>query len=413
MINSGAWSNILAPLRQRDFRLIWSGNLVSRLGDGIFTVAIALEALRVDHQPTGLAYVLAARAVPGVVLSIVGGVVVDRIPRRTAMLAADVVQGAAVAVIAFLVLDHAISLWQLVVMGIVFGTADAFNGPASMALLPELVPVEMITQANALNSTSQELSVNLIGPAVGGLAVAVIGTAAAFGFDALSFAVSAGCLFGLHQRSRPGASGKSMLAEAAEGIHYIVSRRWLFILLMGAAVANLVGMGPYIVLLPVLVRHVLHASPLVLGLVYASAGAAGVVASLLVARLGSPRHLLEAMWTAYCVAGLLLAAISVAPNAWVAAILVAGSAGSVVYGDVLYFTKLQTSVPKHLMGRVSSVSYVMVGTLTPLGMVLGGFAAAALGARGAFLASGLLAAACGLVLLVPGARSMTPEPDAL
>jgi hypothetical protein len=118
------------------------------------------------------------------------------------------------------------------------------------------------------------------------------------------------------------------------------------------------------------------------------------------------------MWSAYCVAGLLLAGISVAPNAAVAAILVAGSAGLVVYGDVLYFSKLQTSVPKHLMGRVSSVSYLLVGTLTPLGMILGGFAASALGARGAFLVSGLLAAACGLVLLVPGARSVTPEPQA-
>jgi hypothetical protein len=157
---------------------------------------------------------------------------------------------------------------------------------------------------------------------------------------------------------------------------------------------------------------VLHASPLALGLVYASAGAAGVIASLAVARLGSPRHLLETMWIAYSVAGLFLAGMAFAPSAWVAGILVAGSAGLVVYGDVLYFSKLQTSVPKRLMGRVSSVSFVMVGTLTPLGMVLGGFAAAALGARGAFLLSGLLAASCGLVLLVPGARVVTPEPEA-
>jgi MFS family permease len=224
--------------------------------------------------------------------------------------------------------------------------------------------------------------------------------------------VASVCLLGLHQRSRPKPSGKSLLAEAAEGLHFIISRRWLFIVLMGAAVANLVGMGPYMVLLPVLVRHVLHASPLALGLVYASAGAAGVIASLAVARLGSPRHLLETMWIAYSVAGLFLAGMAFAPSAWVAGILVAGSAGLVVYGDVLYFSKLQTSVPKRLMGRVSSVSFVMVGTLTPLGMVLGGFAAAALGARGAFLLSGLLAASCGLVLLVPGARVVTPEPEA-
>lgn len=280
MITSGAWLKVVAPLRERDFRLLWSGNLVSLLGDGIFTVALALEALRVDHQPTGLAYVLACRAVPAVALAIVGGVVVDRIPRRTAVLVADLVRGAAVGLIAILVVEHAIGLWELAVMAVAFGMADAFAGPAFLAVIPELLPAELITQANALNSTSAELAVNLIGPAVGGLAVAAIGTAAAFGFDAATFAVSAGCLAGLRWRYRPGPSGKSLLAEVAEGIHYIVSRRWLFLLLMGAAVANLVGMGPYVVLL----RHVLHASPVVLGLVYASAGAAGVAASLVVAR---------------------------------------------------------------------------------------------------------------------------------
>ena len=237
MITSGAWLKVVAPLRERDFRLLWSGNLVSLLGDGIFTVALALEALRVDHQPTGLAYVLACRAVPVVALAIVGGVVVDRIPRRTAMLVADLVRGAAVGLIAILVVEHAIGLWELAVMAVAFGTADAFAGPAFLAVIPELLPAELVTQANALNSTSAELAVNLIGPAVGGLAVAAIGTAAAFGFDAATFAVSAGCLAGLRWRYRPGPSGKSLLAEAAEGIHYIVSRRWLFLLLMGAAVA--------------------------------------------------------------------------------------------------------------------------------------------------------------------------------
>jgi MFS family permease len=411
MIDSLLRSRMLAPLRERDFRLFWTANLISLLGDGIFTVALALEALRVDHQPTGLAYVLAARSVLAVAFSLVGGVVVDRIPRRTAMIVADLVRGAAIGLVALLVAVHAISLLDLVLMAIVVGTADALGGPAFLALVPELLPVEQLTQANALTSTSSELASNLIGPAFGGLAVAGVGTGAAFGFDAASFLIAAGCLSLLHRRTRPAASGKSVLAEVAEGIHYIVSRRWLFTLLVGAAIANLVGLGPYMVLVPVLVRHVLHASPLALGLVYASAGAAGVVASLVVARLGSPRHLLETMWAAYGTSGLLLAAISFAPSVWVTAILVAGSAGLIVYGDVLYFTKLQTSVPRHLMGRVSSAAFVMVGTLTPLGMILGGFGAATLGARGTFLLCGILAASCALVLLVPGARSITPEPE--
>ncbi len=404
------WTRVGLPLRERDFSLLWSGRFVSGLGDGVFTVAVALEALRVDPQPVGLAYVLAARAVPSVVLSLLGGVVVDRVNRRIALILCDLVQGAAVFAVALLALLHLITLWQMILMALVFGTADAFSGPAFLALVPEILPAEALTQANALNSAGSELSVNLIGPALGGLAVALVGTVGAFAFDAASFLISATALGALRHRATALSSGKSMVAEAREGIRFITSRRWLFLLLIGAAIANLVGMGPYFVLLPILVRHVLHATPLALGLVYASAGAAGVVASIVVARLGSPRHLLEVMWVAYSTSGLLLALVALAPNPGLVALLVAGSAGLVVYGDVLYFTKLQTSVPLALMGRVSSASYLMVGTLTPLGMLLGGVAAATVGAREAFLLSGVLAALCGLVLFIPGARVLERAP---
>ncbi|MHB8333257.1 MAG: MFS transporter, partial [Candidatus Dormibacteria bacterium] len=146
-------SRITASLQGRDFRLFWGANLVSSLGDGVFTVALALEALRLDQLPTGLAYVLAARTVPTVVLSLLGGIVADRVARRTALLAADVVRGLAVGLIAGLVLLHAVSLLWLGLMAVVFGVADAFAGPAFLALMPEIVPGALITQANALNST--------------------------------------------------------------------------------------------------------------------------------------------------------------------------------------------------------------------------------------------------------------------
>lgn len=398
-----------APLRNHDFRLVWSGSLVSNLGDGVFTVALALEALHLDHVPTGLAYVLAARAVPAALLAIVGGVVVDRVPRRAAMLVADAVRGAAVAAIAVLVLLGAASLWSLALMAVVFGLADALGGPAFLAVLPELLPTELMAQGNALNSTSFELAQNLLGPAFGGVVVAAAGVSGAFAFDAATFLVSILCLLAVRARERPQPGQGSMLRQAAAGFHFIYSRRWLFILLLGAALANVVGLGPYLVLLPVLVRHVLHGSGLTLGLVYACAGAAGVVASLVVARLGSPRHLLEFMWSAYSLAGLLEALMAFSPDPWVAAALGAGSAGLVVYGDVLYFTRLQGSVPKQLLGRVSSVSLLMTSTLIPLGMVLGGLFAAALGTRTALLCSGLAAASCGLALLVPGARSLDSD----
>lgn len=170
---------------------------------------------------------------------------------------------------------HSIGLPDLIVMAVVFGAADAFGGPASLAPIPELIPAELITQANALNSTSAELAINLVGPALGGLAVATLGEATSFGFDAASFALGIGCLVALRWRQNPKSSGGSLLAEAAEGFRYILTRRWLYLLLGGAAVANLVGAVPFLVLLPVLVRHVLHSSPLTLGLVERRRGRGG------------------------------------------------------------------------------------------------------------------------------------------
>lgn len=395
---------MFAALRHRDFALLWSGQAVSAFGDGIFSVALVIETLRVDHHPIGLAYVVVGRAVPSVVLSIVGGVVVDRVPKRLAMLVSDVARGAAVGAFAVLVARHSADLAELVVMSIVFGTADAFFGPASTSMVPELMPAELLVQANALSSTSSNLASSLIGPATGGAIVGFIGVAGSFTADAVSFGVSAACLVLMTARPRPAPTGKSMIAEAREGLRYVRSQRWLVITLVAAGFANFFGIAPLAVLLSLLVRSVLHASPLALGLVFAAGGAAGVVASLVVARLGAPRHRIVVMWIAYGLAGVAIAVMAVAPDALVVGALSAVEVGLIVYGDVLYIAMMQALIPAELRGRVFSVAFFIAFVLTPLGTLAGGIAATALGVRTAVLLSGCLSAACALVIFIPGTR---------
>src|ERR1700676_1912232 len=105
----------IPALRHRDFALLWSGQSVSLVGDGIYTVALALETLRIDNHPFALSLVLAARLLPTVLLLVAGGVVVDRIPRRFAMVASDSIRGIAVATIAVLVALGSLQIWELVV----------------------------------------------------------------------------------------------------------------------------------------------------------------------------------------------------------------------------------------------------------------------------------------------------------
>ncbi len=399
-----------AALKVRDFSLLWTGQSVSSLGDGVFTIALALVALHIGHSAVDLSYVLAARAVPSVIFALLGGVVVDRVSRRLAMLVSDVVRGVAVGVVAVLLATSSLRLWELILMSVIFGTADAFFGPASMAIIPELLDEHLFTQGNALGQMSGQLSQGLFGPAVGGIIVSTIGFAWSFGVDALSFVVSAACLLAMKLRSPRAQHHGTALGEAMQGINFVRARRWLVATLLGAALANFVGMTPLTVLLPLLVRNVLHASAFSLGLVFAAGGASGVVASLIVARLGSPRRRVTIMWSAYAAGGVAIVGMALAPDAVVVGIFSAIEVGLLIYGDVLWVAMMQELVPSDVLGRVFSLVYLLAFSLGPLGILLGGVVANAIGTREALAVSGAVSGLiCVAVLLTPGVRDPERE----
>lgn len=381
------------------------------MGDGIFTIALALVTLDVDRHPSGIALVFAARAIPSVALALVGGVVVDRVSRRLVMLTSDSIRGAAVGVTALLLARGQLRLWELIVMAAIFGSADSFFGPASMTIVPELLAADQLVAGNALSQMSNQLTQGLLGPAIGGFIVAAIGTAWSFGLDAMSFLISALCLVALRSRSRPARSTKSPVADAREGLHYVWTRPYLLYAVIGAALANVFGMAPLTVLLPLFVRETLHASALELGLVYAAGGASGVLASLLVARLGSPRRQITVLWSSFALSGVAIAAIALAPNVLVTGFLVAGEVGFMLYGDVLFFAWMQRIVPHEFLGRVSSLVFLFAWSLGPLGILAGGLAASTIGIRHSILIGGIVSGAvCLGVLFVPGVRD--PEREA-
>ena len=307
-----------APLRHRDFALLWSGQTVSMLGDGVFTVTLALETLRVDPNPIGLSYVLAARLLPAVLFVLLGGAIVDRVPRRLVMLGSDLVRGAAVAVITVLVATDAIHLPALVVMAFVFGLADALFFPALTAITPELVPADLLVGASALSGTSAQLAQILIGPAVGGLIVGVLGTAWGFGIDATSFAVSASCLAAMAARPKPTPSKESPLRDILDGLRYCRSQRWLWVGILGAALGNFVAFSPLGALVPLLVEHSLHGGGIALGLVLAAGGLGGIAASLLLGHRGAPRRMVVHLWLGWGLSGLAVVGLGLVQDVWLA-----------------------------------------------------------------------------------------------
>ncbi len=393
-----------AALRHRDFALLWSGQSISLVGDGVFTVALALETLHIDPHPAALSFVLAARLLPTVLLLVAGGVIVDRVPRRVAMLVSDVSRGLAVTTIALLVAVGGLQIWELVVISVFFGAADALFYPASTAVVPEILPAELLVQGSALNATSQTAAQVLIGPALGGVIVASLGFDWAFAVDAASFAISAGCLLAMARLPRPQPSGRSPLSEAREGLRYCRSQPWLWATIVAAGIANFVCFSPLAILIPLLVNNVLHESAVALGLVFAAGGAGGIAVSLLVLRRGAPRHRITAMWVGWGIAAVGVVGLAVSPDVWLAGAAVLVVLGMLQYGNLLWHPIMQELVPEELIGRASSVDWTISLSLSPLGVITAGALAGAIGVRTTILIGGLISILMTGALFLPGVR---------
>jgi MFS family permease len=405
-----------SALRHRDFALLWSGQTVSLAGNGAFMVALPLEVLRLTGSPLDLAVVVGARTVSTVILLLIGGTFVDRLPRRSVMLISDTGCGVAVSLIAILVVFRDVHLWELLLLSIVFGSASAFFKPATTSIVRDILPTHLLARASSLSSLSQSLAQFLIGPLAGGIIVAVAGTGWTFVIDGVSFAVSAACLAAMRKTTRPTASRSKLLAGVVEGLRYCFSQRWLAFSIVAMGIANLVSFSPFYILEPLLARDAFHAGPVALGILYAASGGGGALASLAVTRWGAPRYPVTTMWAAWGAAGACAAFVGLSPWLWISILFAGIMWGLATYGNVLWFPLIQQETPPQLLGRVSSVDWLFSLALSPLGVVAAGAAVAIIGVRLTLIAGGAVAAATASVLLIPGvtdpdkrAKTETPE----
>ena len=180
---------LIQPLRERDFRLVFSGESISLLGDQFHFVALAWLTLQLTGSGVALGTVLMTVAIPRALFMLLGGAMSDRISPRSLMLVSNALRTVVVAIIAALVLTGHAQLWQLYVLALIFGTVDAFFHPALNTIVPMLVSERLLSPANALAQIMMQLS-GLIGPAIAGVVVATLNTGPAFAFDAASFAVA-------------------------------------------------------------------------------------------------------------------------------------------------------------------------------------------------------------------------------
>ncbi len=406
--------NLLAPLRLRDFRLLWIGMTVSLVGDGIFFVAMAWQAYELWNAPAALSLIGVGMTVPTIAFLLPAGVLSDRLDRRSLMLCADVGRAVVIAVLATLALTGALTFWELIVVVALYGVGTAFFTPAFEAIVPDIVPAADLAAANSLDQFVRPIALRLAGPAVGGALVAGLGAGSAFAVDAASFAASTLAVFLMRPPAHPRSDHvHSSLSAIKEGLEFVRRRVWLWGTLLSAAIAYLAFMGPTEVLLPYIVKNDLHASAGDLGLVFAAGGVGAICAALIMGQRGHPGRDVTFMYVTWTLATLAVAGYGLASASWQLMIACLIFNALEAAGTIVWATIKQRHVPGSMLGRVSSLDWLISIGLLPLSFALTAPVAGLIGARATLIGAAAIGGAITLAaLFLPGMRDIEGPAEA-
>ncbi len=379
---------ILAPLRHRDFRLLFAGQTISMVGNQLYSVALPFQILALKGTPLQLGTGFAIFATAQLLTILFGGALVDRLPRRRVILSMDALSAVVVAIVATLGLTHQLHISHLYVLSAFFGATFSFYTPALSAIMPELIPADVLVPGNVLRGLSRQTA-QVVGPLIGGVVVATAGPPWAFAIDAATFAVSFFVFVFARQPEREPAPRKPLLAEIKEGFAYTFSVTWIWVSIVGFAATNGFFFAGFTVALPILVLMVLHGTAATYGIIGATAGVGEVVGALIVGNLHF-RKLVVGTYVFSALLGLAFAIFGLAPLLPV--VMLGGFMFNLclVASNTHWDSALQKLVPRNLMGRVTSVDYFGSYLVGPIAPVIAAAAISRYGPRSIFLVGGLL-----------------------
>jgi MFS family permease len=395
----------LAPLREREFRLLFLGRLTSLLGSAMAPVALAFAVIDdLGGSASALGLVLAVGWVPQIVFILLGGVLADRLPRHRVMVASDTVSGCAQLAAGLLLLTGSAELWHLIVVQVVRGTATSFFFPAATGLVPQTVSPQRLQEANALLRLTQS-GTSIVGAAAGGLLVAALGAGWAIAFDGLTY-LAGGLVLSLMRIAGSGRMpGSNTLRELREGWREFSSRTWLWVIVAAAAFGNAATMCGYVVLGPIVADRELG-GPAAWGAIVAAGAAGLIVGGVVCLRLRPQRYLLAGTSALLLVALPLLALATLQPTVVVAAAAFASGFGLELFG-VFWETALQQHVPLDRLSRVSSYDALGSFVFIPIGQTVAGPLSDALGvAETQLLCAGVVVATTVGALAVADVRCL-------
>ncbi|HEV8634321.1 MAG TPA: MFS transporter [Chloroflexota bacterium] len=386
------WRKTFASLRHPDFALMMAGTLPGTLAMQMGMVAFGYLAYEISGSATALGLIGLAWGIPMLFLSLIGGVVADRVPRRTILIVTQGTIGCAAVVNALLLYGGKLQLWHLYAVALVQGTAFAFNMPARQAMSAELVGKEDLSNAMALFNANMNLT-RVVGPAIAGLLIALpqVGVSGVFGLMAAAYVLVILTFWRIRGgRTRAGANRGSGLQQLQEGLSYIRSNRKLIMLLTLGFLPMMLGM-PYQLLMPVFALGVLRVGPEGLGMLNAASGIGALLGSLALASLGNFGGKARLQSITGIAFGLSLLGFALAPS-YAAALLILPALGAASSAYMaLNNTLVMENTPRQFYGRVMSV-YMMTFSLMPLASVPFARLADEIGARPTLAAAGALLA---------------------
>jgi len=376
-----------AALRHRNFRLFFLGQLISLVGTWMQTLAQGWLVLQLTRDPFVLGVIGAIQYLPMMVFGLFGGLIADALPKRTTIIATQTASMTLALVLFWLTWTHQVQAWHVAILAFLLGCVNTIDMPTRQAFVVEMVGREDVVNAVALNSAVFNTA-RIVGPAIGGVIIGLVGIAACFLLNGLSYiAVIVGLFLmrsgdlqalGTYRFTR---SAGAVATDLAEGLRYV--RRTPVVLLAVAVVGLVSTVGMNLnVLVPVFADNVLHAGATGFGFLMAATGIGSLVAALTIAYAGrsSPRVMLLGGG----VLGLLqvtLVAVHAMPTAL--ACLFGVGFGAIAMTATAN-TAIQLAVPDNLRGRVMSVYTTVFAGSTPVGALFAGSLAAQFGAAIAF-----------------------------
>jgi len=391
-------------LRDRNYALVWTGQVTSQVGDSFYEIGLVWLALLLTHQNySTVGVIIFARLIPYVVFGPVSGVYVDRWNRRRVMIAADTLRGLVVMLVPLLYALSALTVWDLAVVAFLLTTLRTFFNPALQASLPQIVGKDSLPRANGLLQGALQTA-TVFGPAAAGLILVVAPASTLFLADGLTFFVSAASIMFVAFAAtdpRPKESRPTILADLGGTVRELRDNPPVLWTITLFALGLFAVAGCYRVGMPALAEHVYHGGSKMYGLLMSTIGVGTAVGALIVGRV-TTRNVIAAIFCGWILWGLCFGLLGFGRFVVVGLLLavVAGMAESAV--TVLTVTLVQQTMPGDQLGRIFSLWSAMCSSGESASGLVVGTALDSFSTTVVFAASGLVTVAVGLAGLLIG-----------